>query len=350
MLKRLSIACVALSLTLVAYSQEDSLSWEEQLAMLEAEMDSMSIFSLIDSILAIDKSAHSALYARLSYNSTVMSAGRTYDVSQKSVSPDISYYHSSGFYADYSGFWNTAATPKYNLSMVAVGYLTNITPKISITPNYERWIYHSNHTNNTLNNSLGTTLAYTSKWHYLTVDYSFLFGKETAHRVVASSSLNFHFNKKWFFDRISILPSASVIFGSDQVTQYKFAESQRSQQLLTLMQLTREDIIQLFRTGKITREEARKMERTRRLVTSENLTPEQEARLTELLYDIKQESAFGLMNYSFSIPVSFTIKNFSWMISYTYSIPVSLPGEQITLEPLGYLGASLSYLFPFKHK
>lgn len=350
MIKKLFTLGVASLLWLNALAQSDSLSWEEQLALLEADLDSLSIFSLIDSILLSEQQPISSLYARVSYNSSVLNAGRTYDLNQQSFSPGISYYHASGFFMDYSGFWNSSTTPRFNLSMLSVGYMANLKNGFTITPSYERWIYHQSDASNTLNNSLGTSFAYNKKWLFLTADYSLLFGTETAHRIIGGVSCYLHLKKKWIFDRISLMPSATIYLGSDKVTQYRFAETQRSQQLLSLTQLTSEDIARLYREGKITRQEARRMERTRRLITSENLTEEQQARLTDLLYDVRESKTFGLMNYSFSLPVSFTINNFSWMISYTYSVPVSLPGEQITLEPLGYLGASVSYLIPFKHK
>lgn len=68
-----------------------------------------------------------------------------------------------------------------------------------------------------------------------------------------------------------------------------------------------------------------------------------------VLNDLTQEeTVYGFMNYSFSLPVIFSTTHWTTMLSYTYSIPVELPGEQ-DFPNVGYFGASVIYRIPFKN-
>ena len=58
--------------------------------------DSLDIFNLIDSILQYGNLGGSQLAVRLSYNSNVLSAGRTLGIENFGIAPGISYYHKSG--------------------------------------------------------------------------------------------------------------------------------------------------------------------------------------------------------------------------------------------------------------
>ena len=62
----------------------------------------------------------------------------------------------------------------------------------------------------------------------------------------------------------------------------------------------------------------------------------------------ESEDAYGIMNYGFSLPILLTVQNLTWSLSYTYSIPVNLPGETTDWSPIGYFGTSLSYRIPLK--
>ncbi|MEM8895648.1 MAG: hypothetical protein AAGC88_13785, partial [Bacteroidota bacterium] len=76
-----------------------------------------------------------------------------------------------------------------------------------------------------------------------------------------------------------------------------------------------------------------------------NLSQEQYDRIYDFLYTEVTTDAFGLMNYYFTMPVSLYIGQFSILLSYTYNIPVALPGESIDLQNTGYLSAGISYTF-----
>jgi len=59
--------------------------------------------------------------------------------------------------------------------------------------------------------------------------------------------------------------------------------------------------------------------------------------------EIINKRVFGIMNYAFTAPLSITHKNWSFMFSYTYSIPKALPGEPLTISESSYLSGSISY-------
>ena len=67
-------------------------------------------------------------------------------------------------------------------------------------------------------------------------------------------------------------------------------------------------------------------------------------------YEIISNNVFGVMNYTFSFPFYFYIKNFTIAVSYHYNMPVALPGEDLSLDPNSYAGATLIYNIPFMKK
>ena len=111
--------------------------------------------------------------------------------------------------------------------------------------------------------------------------------------------------------------------------------------------LLKRNIEAAFENGRIT--ERRKDRLLDLLATAQNLSDEDAASLQRILdegYEIRtfeDDKAFGIMNYAISVPLLLSSKNFSFMLSYTYSIPVALPGEFFEVDPVGFFGASVSY-------
>lgn len=357
MLKTITTILISLCLVAPASTQPDSLTWEEQFAQLEAEMDSLSIFFLIDSILQSTPRKYSELNTRMGYNSNVLSAGRNFGINQHSISPGAAFYHSSGIYADYSGFWNTETSPKYNLSIFTLGYLGAFSKTFSYTAGYERWWYHASAGSN-LNNSLGTTLTYRNRYGYAAIDYSFLFGESSAHRVIGSIIGSISLGKWRGLQSARLLPSFSTYFGNALVTTRfdgNILEEFRSNEYLR--ENLGSDEFLAYAREVLTEEEKQQL---MMIQANQNLDRDQKRRRrqavylsnTEVqayIYDILDETneKYGIMNYSLSLPLMLTSKRFSFILSYTYSIPVKLPGETFALDPVGYFGASVGYRIPF---
>src|SRR5688572_31714787 len=103
--RRLLFTFLASVSFVVLYAQDDTSLLSDVETDLTFE-DSLSIFSLIDSLLQQGDLEASQLAVRLSYNSNVLSTGRTLGINNFGLAPGVSYYHKSGLYADLSGYWS----------------------------------------------------------------------------------------------------------------------------------------------------------------------------------------------------------------------------------------------------
>lgn len=363
-MKNASITLILCCCCYASHSQEkDTLSYAAQLALLESEMDSLSIFHLIDSLFFLDATPESELTLRFNASSSVTSAGRDYNFDQKGLSPGISYYHKSGFYGDLSGYWSSTLAPAYNPTIVGMGYLGTLSQQLSYSLDYERSFFNPKDTSaNPLTNALGASINYDFKVGYLSVDYSYLFGTSSAHRIIGSLTGTLPLGKWWKFNSISLYPSASILYGNGEVTTLRITsrsfgealterianirtfENLSSRQRLSLRRI----IVASYQSGTITEAAGRSL--ISKTVTNQPLTDGDLATLnviakegrSDLNYEL--ESKFGLLNYAFTLPLSLTTKRLSLILSYTYSVPVTLPGEALlALGPIGYFSFSAAY-------
>lgn len=352
------ILSVLILLPCYSYAQEKTADHETDyaalLAQLDEELDSLSIFLLLDSLLFSEITMPSDLIVRFGYNNNVVNAGRTYGINQQGLSGGITYYHKSGFYGDLSGFGSNAFNPKYNLTMASIGYLGMVKSRWTYALNYEKYFYNIDQENvifsNLLTNAAGLTAGYLRPHLSFNLDYSLLFGSGTAHRILGNVMGNWSIKNKWFFDRISFLPGASMMIGSEQVIvrfSEQIKEDIRLADALEGVSLTPTEKYGLMRirrrllAGEISKEEA-----DQRVVFLLRNNPDAISNLTE--YAIETKKSTGIMNYTVNFPVRFTIKNFALTLDYIYSIPVSLPSETFEVSPLGFFSASVNYRFSFR--
>lgn len=272
-----------------------------------AEGDTLQLFSLIDSIINLpDPSIKSQLIVRLGYNSNVVAASRTLGFNQFGVAPSASYYHKSGLYADLTTYWSQQYDPNFYLTVGSAGYMNSPAQWWSFMAEYSRYMYSdvSDDIYIAYKNSVGVSNFFDVKPFTFRLDYQFYFGDKQAHRISPSVMVNFQKRNLGKITRINFYPTISLLTGSEQITEYKPYAN-------TLI-------------GALIRQR----------------------RGLPLYYeDITTE--FGILNYSFVAPVSITIKNWFFIISYTYNIPKALPGESITLENSGYLSGSISRRIEF---
>lgn len=352
------------------HSQEnDSLSYAEQLALLEAEMDSLSIFNLIDSLFEFEVNSSSELNVRFGFTSSVTSAGRDYNLDQQGYSPGITYYHKSGLYGDLSGYWSSDISPKYNPTIISLGYLGSLNKNLSYSFDYEKWFFNPKDTSlNPLTHSIGTSASYDFKIGFVNLDYSYLFGDETSHRIIGTLTGNIRLGKWWKFNSINLYPSASFLFGNDNVTilrlteqSFRDATANRISGITTFENFStnqRGFMLRLINTAAadgIISEQQRQSLVFKLLGRGRNLS-ETDLQTLELIASgvyqtesLEEENKFGLLNYSFSVPLAFSSNRLTILISYTYSIPLALPGEELLeLDPIGYFAFSVNYRIPFK--
>ena len=128
--------------------------------------------------------------------------------------------------------------------------------------------------------------------------------------------------------------------GTTSIFSYLYSDKEVDNYLREVQSLTDSEIRALRISGQITTEQARTLIITRRLLSSDD--PDAIQLLSDWLNVLEEDAAFAILNISLSLPVSFYIKKTSVMMSYTYSIPQRLPGEDLGVNPSGFFSISLS--------
>lgn len=271
--------------------------------------DSLSIFTLIDSLMQMEEYESKSMMAlRLGYNSNANASERSLGISQFGLSPGASYYHKSGIYADASGYWSSEYDPGYYLTILSAGYIGVISQKWSFLGEYSRYIYSQLGDSVTVSYSNSASLSnfIDVKPFTFRLDYTLLFGDKTGHRVLPGVMLNLE-KKNWKkIDRILFYPSFNLLLGSEQY----------------------EERVPYSRTI------------AEAVIRVRNGLP---------LYYTKTRADFGVMNYSFTAPLSVNSNDWNFLISYTYNIPKLLSNEvDPTLTNSGFIAASISKYIRFK--
>lgn len=268
--------------------------------------DSLSILDLIDSVLLAAEPLESQLAIRAGYNNNIVGSG-TSGITQFGLNTGVSYYHKSGLYLDASGYYSNQYKPSYYLTVAAVGYLTSVNQYWSVLAEYDHYFYtppkedaedvYTPYTNNLyLSNYLKV------KKFVFRVDYNLYFGELVAHRFAPAVGMNLS-KKNWLkMDRITFLPTLGLWYGSDTVQEY----------------------VANFSNG-----------RERRDLLAQG----------KPLFSLRNHTAWGIMNYTISLPLSVTYKDWSLMISYNFNFLKGLSGETIENYRTSYAGISLIRYF-----
>jgi hypothetical protein len=297
------------SVSFIAMNAQDDTSL---LSEVETELtfeDSISIFNLIDSLLQQGDLDASQLGVRLSYNSNVLSTGRTLGINNFGLSPGVSYYHKTGLYADVSGYWSKDFDPSYYLTVISLGYMRDFSKYFSVMAGYDRYFYvvDDNHYV-PYKNTLSLTPVLEFKPFVLSVTYSFYFGDAHVHRIMPSLGVTFQKKKLFGIDRIAMSPAFFTLLGNEVFTEIEFVAPKT------------------------------RLEGLKNLVEYKSWF--------KPVY--KNINVFGVMNYAISIPLSITHKNWSFSFSYTYNIPKALDKEPLTISESSYLSGSLTYFINLK--
>lgn len=274
-----------------------------QLDSIFSYSDSLSIFTMIESLLKSQVEVSSSLSIRAGFNTNIISAGRTIGINQYGASVGASYYHKTGLFLDLSSYWSQEYNPNLYLSIASLGYLKMLSKHYSFLATYDRLIYNNRDINveTPLTNMLGFTNFIDFKPITLRIDYSYYFGRQDAHRLAPGIVVSLRKYNFIGLDRISFTPSYQVLFGSATITS---------------VQLSQQTVIR----------SARRLP----LVTQFN------------------ENKFGLMNYALTLPLRITKKNWSLTVAYTYNWPLALPGESSSLPENSFTGVTISKLINLK--
>src|SRR6478609_339031 len=298
----------ASSATVFAQDADSVLTDTSSILSLE---DSLSIFSLIDSLLEMPAPIGSQLAIRMGYNSNVLSAGRTLGIENFGIAPGISFYHMSGLFADVTSFWSKDFDPSYYLTITSLGYMHDFTKHFSILAGYDHYFYNtSGDSYIPYQNTLYATPIVEFKPISLSLNYSFYFGDQQVHRIMPSLGGTLE-KKNWHgLTRVALLPTVSVLWGNEQITTIEYVAPKT----------VREAIENYKKYGT----------RFTLVQTIENVS--------------------GIMNYTFSVPLNIVYKNWSFIFTYAYNIPKALTDEPLTISESSYLSGSLTYYIGFKQK
>lgn len=292
---------LVLSAPCVSFAQSaDSLLTKAALT----SQDTLTIIDLIDSLLMLEDEASSQLSVRIGYNSNVLEAGRTLGIENFGLAPGLSYYHKSGLYADVTGYWSKDFKPEYYLTVASVGYMYDINKHFSFIAGYDRYFY-SDATYIPYQNTLSITPVAEFKPVSISLNYSYYFGDQNAHRLMPGVGFTLEKKKFWVFERIALLPVVYALWGNITMTKFEYIAPKSRAEAIENFQQYR-SIYKFVQTD----------------------------------YDV-----YGIMNYSFSVPLNITYKKWSLLVSYAYNIPRALDGETLTISESNYVSGSLSYFF-----
>lgn len=334
------MTCTMLSFAaFISTAQDDLHSFEEELAQLELEMDSLSIFGFLDSMINAT-TAKSEIGIRIGYSSSRLTAGRDFNTQQRGYSPGISYYHKSGAYADFTSFLNNKEARSFDQSILHAGYLWIPDKQWTINPYVEKTFSHQREPYD-LSQSIGTNVSYDFNLAEVSLDYSFLWGKKTGHRFIGSLNKRIELKNIPLVKKLTIYPTISVIAGTSDIFTYQYSTAQVDDYLLELQYLTNDEIRDLRVSGQINTQQAIDLVAARTLLNEGN--EEDRDYLVSLLNTLEADNIFSLLSYSISFPVSFKIgPKTSLLLSYAYSVPIELPGEDLGVDPTGFFSFSLS--------
>ena len=290
-------------------NKKHQITWADSTSLHETPL-----FQLIDSLIQMPDLLEegSSLVTRLGYTSNVMASNLGFGLNQFGLSPGLTYYHKTGLYADATTYWSQLYSPSLYLTVGSLGYLKSI-KKWTFNVEYSRYFYSLTDSayNSPYTNTVSMSNFLNVKPFMFRLDYSLYFGGKTANRITPTVMLNFE-KKKWLgMDRLFFYPSFSVQMGNESwLTQhYKFYSTQPA------------DI--LYR-----------IKHNQPLYYLQNIN----------------NSAFGVLNYVVSLPLSVSIKNYSFQLNYSYYFPQALPHEPVGLNNSGFVSMNLIRYLNFKSR
>jgi len=283
---------------------------------LSGSADSLSLFQLIDSLLAITplKESGSLITTRVGYSSNIMATSRLAGLSQFGITPGVSYFHKSGLYIDVSGYYSQEYKPSFYLTIGSLGYLKTY-KKWTLMTEYSRYMYTPSDSSYTpYKNNFGLTNYFNIKPFIFRLDYLFYFGDKSAHRITPSVAINLVKSNWKGIRKIQFYPTFSLMTGLEDV-----------QTIINTYQLyTKDPALISYRI-------------------KHNLP------LYYLNSDIQTKSQFGVMNYTITLPLNISWKNWSFLASYVYNFTHALPGETVGSNS-GYFSFGITRYFQFSHQ
>ena len=241
------------------------------------------------------------------YQNQAVETGRTFNVSQFSIIPSLSYSHKSGFHLSVAGNWLSESEPNYMLTIISAEYRKKAGKNFTLSGSYARNIFNTDSLG-LITNIFTASTSYKHKWFTSGISYSYLSGNETGHML--SLSLDGYWEKEYSrtIDAISLNPAITLTAGTATVPLSTFGKN-------------------IFEQGYRTTWSQR-----RRLMNPRSTSAQSTG------------YQFGLMNIDFSVPVQIYKGKFTFTSSANYSFPFKLQEEEgSTVEPLFYFTAGILF-------
>ena len=236
--------------------------------------------------------SYNFIYATVSYNSSTYFSGRDTGTDQFNITPQISYYHSSGFNASISGIYYQEFLPTWDFTSLSLGYFNTLGKHKNWSYNlgYTKYFYADGY--DTFTNSLDVSVGLRNKKRTIgtTVAASYIFGVDTSYQIVSSNFINFTIKRSSNFG-MRIRPSLNFIIAKQSLAIEKMM-----------------------------------------LVANERVR-------TTVNFNV-----FNLLNTQVSIPFSITTKSWDFEFGYTLNFPNAVFKEE-SMTMTSFFSFSIGYLF-----
>jgi Bacterial protein of unknown function (Gcw_chp) len=242
-------------------------------------------------ILAQEKEKSSYFHAGVDYQSNSVYLGRSDSARLPYLTPSVGYYHSSGLYAQTSlSYLAASGSSRVDLYNVEAGY-------------------------NFKHNNLSGDLA-VSKYFY----------NQQSENVRSSVNWNTRFDLVYTVpDVVNFLGGAGIDFG----TYTDYTASIAASHVFSLL----DDDLEI--SPAITLNAGSQNFYKAYQSKKENAAAKKRRNKNPVLVDISQASAFRLLDYEFSVPVSYDLDKFGFNAALTYALPVNPAIIDITIPATG---------------
>ncbi len=323
----------------------DSLYDELEVMFEDADLP-VGLLEKADSLMQLMDLKYHSIGLRTGYMSNVLTAGRDLGIDQHGFNTGLSYFHPSGMYADFAGYWNSEYDPTYYLTNLGIGYWHNFNNHWTVSIGHDFMLYDEK-IDFLFDKSARASVFYQRKNWEAGLDYRYLYGQEKANRLVGIFNGRINWKNVGFIDRITLIPGATIQYGNSDVLYYRQSETPL------------QDLYRVLREGSyppLTDREFVKLSymiyqgydlRAYQFLREKGFT---NGEIQKLYNDYESnllvsDNSYGVMNIALNAALSISEKNWNLFINYTYNFPQALPGETYEYPKNDYVSISLMYTF-----
>ncbi len=294
-MKKFFLSAILISSMFLVFSQESP----SKINDLDAYIDEMLLEEESFDEMIASFTNFNFLYVSVNYNSDTYFSGRDIDVDQFNIVPQITYMHSKGFYASFSGIYYSEFVPNWDVTTITAGYGQSF-GKNKLWRYYGSYSYYfySNDLDNIYNSTVNAGLSIRNKKRTIGTQISgaYYFGSEQTYQIVSRSfaTLNLIKTAK---HQLRFRPQLSIVTGT-QIVDLSGGSVQKL--LVAKEEVVADDII-------------------------------------------VQSSAFSLINTQINIPLQYSTSSFDFELGFNFNIPSELEGET-DVKNTSFFNVGIAYL------